>query len=99
MSYVYMRTEPQLWTVGFYKPNGEWEPESDHDRKDRAADRVIFLNGRGSDTDVAELIRQHDELREECKELVDQVQCLQWDYSALVTQHDRCADQPVGKGA
>ncbi len=29
--YVYLRSEPQLWTVGFYTPNGEWIPESDYD--------------------------------------------------------------------
>jgi len=33
MSYVYIRSEPQLWTVGFYKPDGKWEPESDHDNE------------------------------------------------------------------
>ena len=29
MSYVYIRSEPGLWTVGFYKPDGTWKPESD----------------------------------------------------------------------
>ena len=28
--YVYKRTEPQVWTVGFYAPSGKWESESDH---------------------------------------------------------------------
>ena len=45
MSYVYMRTEPRLWTVGFFKPNGTWESESDHGNPDQAAARVIELNG------------------------------------------------------
>jgi len=31
MSYVYIRSEPGLWTVGFYDPSGKWQPESDHD--------------------------------------------------------------------
>ncbi len=26
--YVYIKSKPQLWTVGFYAPNGEWIPES-----------------------------------------------------------------------
>jgi len=43
--YVYIRSEPQLWTVGFYKPNGEWVPESDHSSRDEAAKRVAWLNG------------------------------------------------------
>jgi len=43
--YVYVRSEPHLWTVGFYKPNGEWEPESDHNNKQDAAERVHYLNG------------------------------------------------------
>lgn len=45
MSYVYIRSEPQLWTVGFYKPDGRWEPESDHGSTFDAAERVAFLNG------------------------------------------------------
>lgn len=35
----------ELWTVGFYRPSGEWEPESDHDSADKAARRVHYLNG------------------------------------------------------
>ena len=30
MSYVYLRSEPRLWTVGFYAPDGTWTSESDH---------------------------------------------------------------------
>ncbi|MFJ9365308.1 hypothetical protein ACIRRA_12935 [Nocardia sp. NPDC101769] len=44
---------------------------------------------------VAELIKERDELKSECKELLDQVQCLQWDLSALQAQHDLCPDQPA----
>lgn len=43
--YVYIRSEPGLWTVGFYKPNGVWEPESDHTSREEAAKRVAYLNG------------------------------------------------------
>lgn len=45
MGYVYIRSEPGLWTVGFYKPDGAWEPESDHGSSDDAAERVAHLNG------------------------------------------------------
>lgn len=49
--YVYFRSEPGLYTVGFYKPNGEWEPESDWDSTEGAAKRVHFLNGGGESDD------------------------------------------------
>jgi hypothetical protein len=54
MSYVYVRSESQLYTVGFYNPNGKWEPESDHTTIVAAAKRVHFLNG-GVDLDLLEL--------------------------------------------
>jgi hypothetical protein len=44
-TWVYLRSEPGLWTVGFYTPDGEWEPESDHGSADEAAERVHYLNG------------------------------------------------------
>ena len=50
--YVYKKTETWLWTVGFYDPQGEWHPESDHDTKEAAAERVAWLNG-GYPKDVA----------------------------------------------
>ena len=43
--YVYIRSHPGLWTVGFYKPNGDWEAESDHNDSESAAARVHYLNG------------------------------------------------------
>jgi hypothetical protein len=43
--YVYIRSEPGLYTVGFYDPQGKWHPESDHESKKEAAKRVNYLNG------------------------------------------------------
>lgn len=44
--YVYIKSEPNLWTVGFYHPvEGKWMPESDHGTEDEAAARVHYLNG------------------------------------------------------
>lgn len=43
--YVYIQSEPTLWTVGFYNPSGEWNPETDHDSPEEAAKRVAWLNG------------------------------------------------------
>lgn len=43
--WIYIKTESQLWTVGFYDPKGDWHPDSDHDSKEDAAIRVHYLNG------------------------------------------------------
>lgn len=43
--YVYIQSEPGLWTVGFYDPKGKFVPESDHDNTKEAAERVHYLNG------------------------------------------------------
>ncbi len=43
--YVYIVSEPGLWTVGFYHPDGKWEPETDHEIAEEAAERVAWLNG------------------------------------------------------
>lgn len=43
--YVYITTELNLWTVGFYAPNGKWYPESDWPSTAKAAARVHYLNG------------------------------------------------------
>ena len=34
-----------LWTVGFYTPDGDFNPESDHATSESAAKRVHYLNG------------------------------------------------------
>jgi hypothetical protein len=50
--YVYLESEKGLYTVGFFKTvtiNGKehksWEPESDHTEREKAAERVHYLNG------------------------------------------------------
>ena len=44
--YVYIKSEPDLWTVGHYPPGSEsFIPESDHGNIDSAAARVCELNG------------------------------------------------------
>lgn len=45
MTWLYKQTEPNLWTVGFYMPDGTFEPESDHESSEGAARRVHYLNG------------------------------------------------------
>jgi hypothetical protein len=45
--YHYIQSEPGLWTVGTGTPGkgGNWEPESDHESPEAAAERVRYLNG------------------------------------------------------
>lgn len=51
--WVYKKTEANLWTVGFYAPDGKWEAESDHHSEKAAAKRVHYLNGGSSSDDIA----------------------------------------------
>jgi len=48
--YVYIHSDTDqygqwLWTVGFYAPDGTFQPESDHSKQEEAAERVHYLNG------------------------------------------------------
>lgn len=55
-AWVYKQTqfgEHPLWTVGFYEPDGLWEPESDHDKAEKAAAHVNYLNGGSTPSDDA----------------------------------------------
>ena len=45
MTWVYIQPEKNVWTVGFFAPNGGWMPESDYPSKEEAAKRVHYLNG------------------------------------------------------
>ena len=56
--YVYLNSEPGLYTVGFYKPNGQWQAESDHSSREEAATRVNYLNGAQDDTKILAAIDQ-----------------------------------------
>jgi len=58
MNYVYIQTEPQLWTVGFYTPDGKWVPESDWSTPEEAAQRVRFLNGGRCEDPIEEVLNQ-----------------------------------------
>lgn len=57
--YVYIRSEPQLWTVGHYDPQGRWQPESDHSTAGEAAERVAYLNG-GPALNLLRRLATHD---------------------------------------
>jgi hypothetical protein len=38
-------TDPETWSVGFYTPTGAFYPDSDHTKREDAAQRVNYLNG------------------------------------------------------
>lgn len=69
--YVYIQTEPALWTVGFYAPNGEWYPESDHDNPNSAAERVAWLRG-GKNTSLQKYI---DEKINDLQSQINDLEC------------------------
>lgn len=43
----------------------------------------------------AQLIKERDDLRDQNQELLDQVQCLQWDLGALQSEHELCSQPPT----
>lgn len=45
--WVYERTEANLWTVGFYGPTGKWNTDNDYNDRNKARERVAYLNGGG----------------------------------------------------
>jgi hypothetical protein len=66
MSYVYIESERWTdsngtrritFTVGHYKPDGKFEPDSDHGYRENAAVRVHYLNG-GMDDETASSIKR-----------------------------------------
>lgn len=68
--YIYIRSEPQLWTVGHYTPSGKWEPESDHSTRNEAANRVAYLNGDSDAKELHERIAQLEAKIADLKEML-----------------------------
>jgi len=54
--YVYIQSEPGLFTVGFYGPDGRWHPDSDCDNREEAAKRIHYLNGGELQSEIAESV-------------------------------------------
>ena len=49
--FVIVQSELGLWTIGHYKPDGEWEPLEDRDDKTKAMQLCAWLNGSGEIAD------------------------------------------------
>ncbi len=99
--FVYIQSEPRLWTVGHYSPDGTWRPESDHATPESAAKRTAWLNGGRSDnsadpktdaTDTKRLLAKIEQLESEKDRLYDRVLELEqklYDlYSGKLSQDD-----------
>jgi hypothetical protein len=65
--YVYIKSEPFLWTVGFYDPIGVWQPESDWPSTDEAAARAHWLNGE----------KPYQQMEKKCTELESRLSALE----------------------
>jgi hypothetical protein len=83
-SYIYIQTErnPALFTVGFYRPDGRWEGDSDHSDREEAADRVHWLNGGEKETQVDnkifnEIKEAFNQLNDESKKLAKRISNLE----------------------
>jgi len=77
-SWVYIQTEKNLYTVGFFDPEAKWHSDSDHDTQLKAAMRVSYLNGNEqSQLDVLGMMIQ--ELTNRVSELEDYVNELERD--------------------
>lgn len=50
--WVYIQTEPGLFTVGFFDPENKWHGDSDGTQKE-CAERVHYLNGGGDEGKLA----------------------------------------------
>lgn len=74
--WLYRRVAPATWQVGFFDPDGGWQPETDHTSPDGAADRVHWLNGSpasmpvpaATDVELAALHAQLQDLDERLRE-------------------------------
>lgn len=60
-TWLYIKTEPRLWTTGFYRPDGTFEPDEDFGDKGLAARRVHWLNG-GKNAELTDHTADHSRL-------------------------------------
>lgn len=76
--WVYLNSEPHLWTVGFYDPKDQWHADSDHESREQAAIRVMQLNGGGKQEQEAaasqlrEALEERDAALLKCDEMAQQ---------------------------
>ncbi len=91
--YVYLRSEPQLWTVGYYDGKQKWIPESDHSSSDDAAERVAWLNGDGDAYAFPISRSELESLRFRLKEANELVEPLTYENDRLKAANVRMAER------
>lgn len=57
--FVYLQTEPNLFTVGFYDNKKKWQPETDYPTREEAADRAAYLNGDVTKKSLPNLVKAY----------------------------------------
>lgn len=80
--YVYIKSEKackdndwhDLFTVGFYDPDGKWQPESDHETSEAAVKRVVYLNGgqKSDEIDILEIAQNAGKISSDNRTLSEQ---------------------------
>jgi hypothetical protein len=93
--YHYIQSEPGLWTVGTGTPGkgGDWEPESDHESPEAAAERVRYLNGGyGTSADAAYITKLEKQIADLESALTEAVELIrQWhnmDTAGILTKQE-----------
>ena len=56
-TWLYLLQENGKYSVGFFKPTGEWRSESEWEDSEQAQNRVNYLNGGETTEDYAETVR------------------------------------------
>lgn len=70
-TWVYIQSEKNLYTVGFYDTSGIWHSEQDYASREIAANRVHFLNGN------AVAAKRISEIKDELGDLIERVNALE----------------------
>lgn len=71
VTWVYIQSEPNCYTVGFYALNGDQYTDSDHSNIDAAADRVQYLNGHNVLSVLREESNKATQLSKDAKKVRD----------------------------
>lgn len=68
IKYVYVYSPPDLFSVGFYDPDGSWQTVQDCFDLEDAIDQLCILNGNGSEDRLDKVTRK--EVEREFMEMV-----------------------------
>lgn len=72
-NYVCIKSEPQLWTVGFYDPELNWHPVEDFSSLELAEEKVAILNGSVIQTEVKYPLNRIEKTLEGIKEALERI--------------------------